>query len=153
MSTATATPETETTLYLKRIFKAPREQVFNAWTKPEMLKQWFAAGEEMVGSVAEVDLRVGGKFLVGMKHIPTGKEHVGTGIYKVVQFPERLVFTWKWEEEEKPGQMRITIEFRDLGGQTEMNFKHEFFVDKKSRDGHEDGWNACFKNLEKILLS
>ena len=151
MTSTTATPETETTLYLKRTFKASREQVFHAWTKPEMMKEWFAAGEEMVGTFAEADLRVGGKFRMGMRHIPTGKQHVGTGIYKVVQFPERLVFTWLWEEGDKPGDMQITIELRDVNRETEMYFKHEFFPDKKSRDGHETGWNACFQNLERVV--
>lgn len=153
MITTTAIPTTETTIYLKRTFKAPREQVFNAWTKPDTLKQWFAAGDDYAGSVAEVDPRVGGRFRVGMKHLASGKEHIGTGIYKEVRFPEKLVFTWSWEGAPENGESQITIELRDLNGQTEMHFKHEFFPNKKERDDHEMGWNACFAKLDKVLMS
>lgn len=151
MSTTTATPLSETALFLKRTFKASREQVFNAWTKPDMLKQWFAAGKDYAGSVAEVDLRVGGKFRMGMKHIVNGKENIATGTYKEVLFPERLVFTWKWEHSEEGGEMKITISLRDVNGQTEMLFGHELLPNKKERDGHEHGWNLCFQNLENVL--
>ena len=153
MVTTTATPSTETTLYMKRTFKASREKVFDAWTKPDMLKQWFAGSDDMVGSVAEVDLRVGGRFRMGMKHVPTGKEHIATGVYKEVRFPERLVFTWKWEEKPDDADMQITIQLTELDGMTEMHFTHELFPGKKDRDEHEHGWTGCFKNLEKALLS
>jgi len=153
MAITTATPVTDTRLYMKRTFKASREQVFNAWTKPDMVKQWFAGSNDMVGSLAETDLRVGGRFRMGMKHVPTGKEHIATGVYKEVRFPERLVFTWKWEEQPESGDMQITIELRDLGGLTEMHFTHEFFPNKKERDDHEGGWTVCFQNLEKFLQS
>ena len=153
MTTTTALPTTETTLYLKRTFNASREQVFNAWTKPDILKQWFAAGDDFAGSVAETDLRVGGKFRMGMKHLASCKEHVGTGIYKEIKFRERLVFTWSWEGEPENGESQVTIELRDLKGQTEMQLKHEFFPTKKHRDDHEAGWNACFQKLAKVLQS
>jgi uncharacterized protein YndB with AHSA1/START domain len=151
MATATATPVTETTLFLKRTFKASRERVFSAWTTPDMLKQWFAAGADYAGSVAEVDLRVGGKFRMGMKHLPSGKEHIATGMYREVRVPERLVFTWRWEEQPEGGDMQITIDLRDLHGETEMHFTHEFFPNKKERNDHEKGWAGCFKSLERVL--
>jgi uncharacterized protein YndB with AHSA1/START domain len=151
MVTSTATPTTATTLFMKRTFKAPREKVFEAWTTPEMLTQWFAASEDMVGSVAEVDLRVGGRFRMGMKHVPSGKEHIGTGVYKEIKFPERLVFSWEWEGDSKLGTMQITVQLNELDGMTEMHFTHEFIPTKKDRDDHEFGWTGCFKKLEAAL--
>jgi uncharacterized protein YndB with AHSA1/START domain len=87
----------ETSLFLKRTFAAPRAKVFEAWTKPEALLNWFAVTPDHVPSVAEVDLRVGGRYRIGMKHRPTGNEHIATGVYQEVVTNERLVFTWRWE--------------------------------------------------------
>ena len=153
MATATATPVTETTLFLKRTFKASREKVFDAWTKPDMLKRWFAGSDDMVGSVAEVDLRVGGRFRMGMKHVPTGKEHIATGVYKEVRFPERLVFTWKWEEKPDDADMQITIQLTELPlrflgiATNRQRFSCGLWRSAEARVG------GCFKNLEKALLS
>ena len=151
MAVTTAIPTTDTTLFMKRTFKASREDVFRAWTTPDKLMQWFAAGKDYIGSVADVDLRVGGTFRMGMKHVPSGKSHVATGVYKEVRFPERIVFTWSWEGEAQHGESRITIDLRDLGGDTEMHFTQEFLPNKKERDDHETGWTACFEKLQNVL--
>ena len=145
----TAVPTAGTTLYIKRVFKTSREQVFHAWTQPDKLKQWFAASEDFAGSTAEVELRVGGTFRMGMKHLPTGKDHVGTGVYKEIKFPERLVFTWTWEGSPEKGTSRITIVFRDINGETEMHFTQEFLPGEDVRADHERGWNGCFERMER----
>ncbi len=62
-----ALPTTETTLIIKRTFNAPRAKVFEAWTKPEQLKEWFSPNETYVVPVSTVDLRVGGTYRIGMK--------------------------------------------------------------------------------------
>lgn len=151
MAITTAVATTDTTLFMKRTFNASREEVFKAWTTPALLTQWFAGGKEYVGSVAEVDLRVGGRFRMGMKHVPSGKDHIATGVYREVKFPERIVFTWLWEGEPEHGESRITIDLRDVGGNTEMRFTQEFLPNKKERDDHEGGWTGCFERLEQVL--
>ena len=153
MTTATGLPTTETTLYMKRTFRTSREQVFNAWTQPEKLKEWFAASNDFVGSTAEIDLRVGGTFRMSMQHVPTGKHHVATGVYKEIRFPERLVFTWFWEQSPEKGENRITIDLRDIDGETEMRFTQEFLPSKDVRDDHERGWNGCFQRMEELWQS
>ncbi len=151
MTAATATTATETTLFLVRRFKATPEEVFRAWTDPGELTQWFASTKDHAGCIAEVDLRVGGRFRMGMKHLPTGKDHVATGIYREIRFPERLVFTWSWEGKPENGESRITIDLRDDQGETEMRFTHEFFPNRAVRDNHQTGWTGCFENLQKVL--
>ena len=151
MATTTAIPTTDTTLFMNRTFKAPREEVFRAWTTPDKLTQWFAATKDHAGSIGEVDLRVGGRFRMGMKHMPTGNDHIATGVYKEVRFPERLVFTWSWEGKPEHGESRITIDLRDVDGGTEMHFTQEFFPGRKERDDHEGGWNGCFEKLRTLI--
>ncbi len=63
---------TETTLNLRRTFKAPRPEVFRAWTDPEELKKWWGP-EGYATPSAEVDLRVGGKYRLGMMKLPKGE--------------------------------------------------------------------------------
>ncbi len=151
MAVTTAVPTTETTLFMKRSFKASREEVFKAWTTPDRLIQWFAATKDHVGFIGEVDLRVDGRFRMGMKHLSSGKEHIATGVYREVRFPERLVFTWSWEGAPEHGESRITIDLREIEGGAEMYFTQEFFPSRKVRDDHEGGWNGCFEKLQKLI--
>lgn len=147
MTTKTATPSTDTTLIMKRTFAVPKARVFHAWTTPAMLTKWFAASEAFEPDVAEVDLRVGGKYRMGMKHREKGNVHIATGVYREIVPDERLVFTWEWEGEGMDGETLITITLREAAGGTEMILKHEFFPTKESRDQHEEGWTGCFGNL------
>jgi uncharacterized protein YndB with AHSA1/START domain len=151
MMSETASLSTETTLILKRTVEAPRSKVFEAWTNPDLLKQWFLASDEYVSPFAEVDLRIGGKYRMAMRHIEKGIEHVATGIYKEILPPSRLVFTWSWEGEQADGDTIVTIEFRDMGTSTEIVLKHEYFRTKESRDQHEMGWNGCFRKLQTLF--
>lgn len=147
MSSETASLSTETTLILKRTIAASRVRVFEAWTDPEVLKQWFLASDAYVSPFADVDLRIGGKYRMVMKHVAKGTEHVATGIYKEIQPPSRLVFTWSWEGEQLNGETIVTIELRDLGASTEVMLKHEYFRTKEIRDQHEMGWIGCLEKL------
>jgi len=148
----TAPPSTtETTLRLKRIFNAPRDRVFRAWTDPKELKRWCAPTEEYTTPIAEVDLRVGGKYRIGMK--PGNQEvmYVATGVYREVKPPEKLVFSWSWEGEPQSRETLVTLEFRDIGKSTELILLHEFFPDEATREKHNEGWIGCLNQLATRL--
>ena len=146
-----ALPTTETTLYLRRIVPAPRERVFKAWTAPAELKKWFRVDVDYETLVAEVDLRVGGKYRLGMKPKTKDVTHVATGIYREIRPPEKLVFTWSWEGEAERIDTLVTVEFRDMGKSTEIILKHEFFPDEPTRDQHTEGWTGCINMLAEHL--
>src|SRR6266852_2787555 len=147
------------TLEIKRLIKAPRERVFEAWTDPEQLKKWFGPDDDMVVPLAKVDLRVGGKYRIQMKR-PDGEFHTAVGTYREVNPPERLVFTWAWEKdgskpdfgEVEPSEMLVTLEFHARGQQTELVLRQERFASVESRDRHEQGWTGCFDKLEKFFI-
>ncbi len=63
----TPASKADTTLRINRTFRAPREKVFSAWTDPEKLKRWWGAHEGFTTPIAEIDLRVGGSYRLGMK--------------------------------------------------------------------------------------
>ncbi len=152
------TTSQETTLQIKRRFTAPREEVFRAWTDPEALKRWFAPSDDFSTPVAEVDLRVGGRYRIQMR-APDGEPHTVGGVYREISPPGKLVFTWAWEEEtscggapmDVSGDTLVTVEFHDRGGATEMVLTHERFADKPTRDKHNEGWTGCLDRLAKVV--
>lgn len=150
MATQQPQAETQTTLRLTRTFAAPREKVFRAWTDREALKKWFAPSEQYTTNIPELDLKVGGRYRVEMKS-PDGKVHCVAGTYREVRKPEKLVYTWTWENEPAMGETLVTVEFRDRGSSTEVILTHELFPNEKAREEHKKGWGGCLDRLEKFL--
>ncbi len=139
------------TLKVSRFIKAPRERVFEAWTSPGDMSQWFKCGESKVLD-ATVDLRVGGKY-----HVRSMGDHGEIemkGEYREVKRPERLVFTWiagPCVPELKGTQTLVTVELTEQNGGTLLQLTHEGFTDGESRDRHNQGWAGCIDNLEKLV--
>jgi uncharacterized protein YndB with AHSA1/START domain len=139
---------TETSLRVSRVIKASPEKVFDAWTLPEHLKRW-SCPEGMEVAEAQVDLTVGGRYRLRMQS-PEGKVHTAVGLYREIERPRRLVYTWDWEEE-SIGETIVTVEFNDLGGSTEVTLIHELFPNAEAKVGHEEGWTSCLNRLEKLF--
>ena len=143
-------PSPTITLSLTRTFAAPREKVFLAWTDPEELKKWFGpVGYSTL--IAEVDLRPGGRYRLGIRKLPNGDIFYLVGMYREVRPPEKLVYTWFWESEAEQGETLVTVEFRARGNSTEVIVTHELFLTEKARDDHDKGWNSCLDRLPEAL--
>ncbi len=147
-------------LQLTRVFDAPREMVFDAWTEQKQFQQWFgrAICQGSTLESAKLDARVGGKFRLQVRK-DDGEYFTSVGVYREVRRPERLVFTWQFErdgsgtdfgEVEEP-EMLVTVEFKTRGEQTELTLTHERFASVQSRDGHQDGWTRCLAELARYL--
>jgi glutathione S-transferase len=142
--------DTSTSLQLTRVIKAPRERVFAAWTEPSIMTQW-SAPEGYLVQEAEVDLRVDGAFRVRMES-PEGETHTAEGVYREVEPPRRLVYTWTWAEGDAGmGETVVTVEFRDLDDATAVVLTHEGFPDAAAREDHEQGWASCLNRLEGVF--
>ncbi len=101
--------------------------------------------------VCEIDLRQGGALRICMRDADGG-EHCFGGVYREVAPPERLVFTFAWENDGAPGhQTLVTVEFRDLGDKTALTLTHEAFESVDSRDAHGQGWSSSFDCLDDTL--
>ena len=149
---ATATDKAPTRLRVSRIFAAPREKVFRAWTDPQALKKWFAPSDKFVTRIPELDLRVGGRYRIEMQL--EDKNNVVVGVYREVRAPEKLVFSWRWETESTggdAGDTLVTIEFFERGGQTEVVLTHERFLTEEARDAHNKGWLGCLDRLQQYV--
>ena len=164
------TSEMETTLRISKIIAAPRDLVFRAWTEPERLKQWWGVEASFSTPIAEVDLRTGGKYRLGMQAPGERAPYVVGGVFREVRSPEKLVFTWQWEQPDDAAaggaapeasgdsshtgefqEMLVTVEFLDLGGSAEVVVTHEHFPDQNSKDEHTHGWNGCLTQLATLL--
>ncbi len=148
---ATRTEAKSKALEVRRTFAAPPQRVFQAWTRPEELKRWAGPGP-METPLAEVDLRVGGRYRMHMRE-PDGTEHRVVGMYREVDPPRRLVYTWSWETLPEVTDSIVTVEFLDRGGSTEVVLRHEGLPSKERRDRHEVGWIACLEKLETVLAA
>ncbi len=143
-------PSPVATLHLTRTFTAPREKIFRAWTDPETVKKWFGPVGYSTPS-AEVDLRVGGQYRLGMRKLPDGEIFYLTGAYREVRPPEKLVYTWRWESQPELGETRVTVMFRNRGNSTDVAVTHELFPTEKARDDHDEGWNSSLDRLAQAL--
>lgn len=143
------TVETTSSLRITRRIEADRQAVWDAWTKPELMKKWSCPVPDGVQDV-ESDFRVGGAYQITM--IVEGKRHTAFGTYREIDPPRRLVYTWDWREEEnRMGETLVTVELRERGAATEVVLVHEGFPAVEARDSHEQGWTACLANLEAMV--
>jgi uncharacterized protein YndB with AHSA1/START domain len=134
-------------LNLRRTFSAPPERMYRAFTIPSEVQKWWGPGDYTAPAV-DIDLRVGGRFRITMKP-PQGEVIHLTGVYREVQPPRRLVFTWQWEGD--PVETLVTVEFMDRGGMTELVLTHERFPTAELCDQHKQGWGASLEKLPRAL--
>ena len=142
---------------LRRVFHAPREKVFAAWTRREQLEQWMCRDVPTHHpKYVELDVRPGGRYVIEIP-IPEGK-YVGQGTFREVRPPEKLVFTWSWKRlPEKPGERLpggeslVTVELIEQGSATEMVFTHEYFESDEEREETRTGWLGCFEKLGGLV--
>jgi uncharacterized protein YndB with AHSA1/START domain len=145
----------EREVVITRVFDAPRELVFKAWTDPKMMKEWY--GPKMfTNSVCELDVRVGGAWRIVMRG-PDGAEYPGSGVYREIVKPERLVFTS--EATDKDGKVILaglaTVTFAEEGGKTKLTLRARAtaMVDYAVAylGGMEAGWAQSLEKLDEEL--
>ena len=137
-------------LFLRQTIAAPVDRVFHAWTDPESIKGWFAPPDTET-PLAEVDLRVGGKYRIGFKEKGKDVVRVVSGVYREIRPPHHLVFTWCWEDDPTRLETVVTIELRQMGNATELKLTHGNFPSEDVRNHHNAGWMGCVNSLVKGL--
>jgi uncharacterized protein YndB with AHSA1/START domain len=150
-ATATATnPTAQHELIITRTFDAPRALVFKAWSAPEHWVRWLGP-KNYSAPHCTMDFRPGGAYRACICS-PEGREYWMRGIYREIVAPERIVFTFSWEEEGERGRENlVTVTFAEQGGKTRMTFRQAFFESVSERDSHNAGWTSCFDRLAQYL--
>ena len=137
-------------LTLERHYPVAAEKVWRAWTDPQAVKRWWGPTPGEPVSLAELDVRVGGRFRIVFGGAD-GKMHECAGAYKEVVPNRKLVFTWSWPNSTPDRISVVTIEFRAAGKGTDLLFKHEQLFDEAARDGHKRGWSGALDKLAAYL--
>jgi uncharacterized protein YndB with AHSA1/START domain len=136
-------------LVLKKIFHTSQERVFDAWTKPELMQQWFSPEGSWQRKTSNT-LKVDGKYQHDMID-PEGNVYPHTGEYIELVRPSKIVFTWN---SPKVTNTQVTIELKKIDANTtELTLTHDFFTDEEIKNRHQNGWKGCFEHLEKLLTS
>jgi len=137
---------------LRRRFDARREDVFRAWTDPDVLKQWWCP-PGWTPAEFEVDLRSGGAYRLGMQQVKSSGLVTVWGHFLEVRRPELLVYTWHWQNAfEHMPETRVTVEFIDQDGTTEVVLMHENLPEIGVCLRHRAGWLAAWERMEVALL-
>jgi uncharacterized protein YndB with AHSA1/START domain len=136
----------ETSLTVRRHIDATPDEVFDAWTDAEAMRQWMRPGDT-TDVAAKLDVRVGGRYTIDM--IGAQSTHKHHGEYQVVDRPHRLVFTWNadWI----PGGSVVTLEFKARDGGTDLVLTHEGLPDRTSVENHTMGWGSILEKLDGVL--
>ncbi len=147
----TSITETASRLLISRMFAAMRERVWRAWTDSAELKHWWHVDGGTSPSITEVDLRIGGRYRLGMVTTSNDEERVCSGVFRLIEAPERLNYTWRWEHDPDPYETEVTIELFDHGKNTEVVVVHEGFRSRAECDEHAKLWNGCLAQLATLL--
>jgi uncharacterized protein YndB with AHSA1/START domain len=140
------------TALVERAYGHPAQEVFDAWTNPEVIRRFWHAGPDWETSVAEVDLRVGGAVRVVMRR-PDGAEYGGGGEYTEIEPPHRLAFTWHWDDDPPEQTSLVELSFDERDGTTTVVLSHSRLRSDESARNHTDGWRQVLDNLANKALS
>lgn len=148
---AAAAERADQVLVITRVFDAPRALVFKLWTDSNHARRWWGPRDYPATSL-QMDVRPGGAWRCCLRSTETGKELWQGGVFRKVAPPERLEFTFAWDEKGERGlETLVTVTFAEQDGMTLMTFRHAPFQSIAERDGHQGGWTSTFDRLADYL--
>jgi uncharacterized protein YndB with AHSA1/START domain len=140
-------------LTVSRVIDAPRRLVFKAWTEPEQIARWW--GPKGFTTVEyTMDVRPGGAYWLVMRS-PEGTDHRKRGVYREIVVPERIVFTFAWEDAggRLGHELLVTVTLEELGSRTRLTLHQTMFDSVEWRDSHVIGWTSCFERFAEYMTT
>jgi uncharacterized protein YndB with AHSA1/START domain len=141
-------------LVITRIFDAPRELVFKAWTDADHLVRWMGP-RGFKSTVIHSDARPGGAYRIHMLG-PEGDDHWTQGIFREIVEPERLVMSGGWADAQgnpTSPETLLTLTFEEHAGKTKLTLHQAVFESLTARDAHRGGWNSSLDRLAEYLAT
>ncbi len=142
-------------IVMTRVFDAPRELVFDAFTKPETVRRWLLAPEGWSLAGCDIDLRVGGAFRYVWRNDADGQEFVVSGVYTDITRPARVVHTEQFDDPACPGESLETWTFDERDGATTftttLSYDSIEAYNRALESGMEQGTAACYDRLAALL--
>jgi uncharacterized protein YndB with AHSA1/START domain len=142
-----------TRIALERVIPTSPENLFDLWTDPGQLVRWWAP-DGYDCSIDCLDARPGGRWRTVMQK-PGGSPLAVSGLYRIVERPRRLAFTWAWElpNGESGQATEVTVTFRPVPGGTHLTLIHRHFQTTQERDRHSFGWSSCFDRITRLYAT
>lgn len=157
MNTLQVTTPSEREITMTRVFEAPRQLVYDAHTKPELVRQWLLGPPGWTMPVCEMDVRVGGKYRWVWRRDNDGTTMGMGGVYREVVAPARLVTTEKFDEAWYPGEALNTLVLVEQGGRTTltqtMRYESREARDAVLKSGMQQGVTAGYERLDVLLAA
>lgn len=155
MSTLKVTTPSDREIAMTRVFDAPRELVWEAYTTPALLKRWLGVQRDWSLAICEIDLRVGGAYRYVWRG--DGREMGMGGVYLEIVANERLVVTEKFDQSWYPGEAESTAVFEESRGRTTLTLTVKY-ESREARDGvlrspATSGVETGFDTLDGVLAS
>lgn len=144
MNAAIANAMAAASVVVRRMIAAPAEDLFDAWLDPEALAQWMRPGS-IQSTTARVEPRVGGAYEIVMQ-APSGPV-VHKGVYRTIDRPNRLVFTWISGPTENKETL-VTVDFVKHDKRTEVIVTHEQ-LPESAMPSHRNGWTSALEHLDE----
>ncbi len=150
------------TLVIGRIFDAPREMVWKAWTEPALIMRWFGP-KSFTAPFCKSDFRVGGSYLYCMRS-PDGKDYWSTGVFREIVPMERIVATDSFADEKGnvvpashygltakyPLELLLTVTFEEQDGKTRLALRHAGHPPEDIENARQ-GWNESLNKFAVLL--
>ncbi|HTS64712.1 MAG TPA: SRPBCC family protein [Candidatus Acidoferrales bacterium] len=142
-------------IQVERDFNAPRQLVFDAFTKPELVRRWLLGPEGWTMPVCEIDLKAGGRYRYVWRKDSTGEEMGMGGVFQEIVRPAKLVATEQFDDAWYPGEALDTTVFEETGSITRIRltvlYQSREARDIATRSGMERGMAAGYQRLEEVL--
>ncbi len=141
----------DTILTIERDFNAPPETIYDAWIDPELFVKWWGP-EGMTTPVHSLDIREGGSWSATMEN-SEGQRYTSSGIYKVLDRPNRLVFTWAWDHAEtgRGHETEVEVTISATASGSKLVLVQGTFESMEARDSHNMGWSSSFNDLDRTI--
>jgi len=137
------------TIVLEETFRAPRDKVFKAWTKPEALKNWFMADDSVTVTDAQVELREGGPYYIEVKFPGYDPSRI-EGEFLLVKTNDKLAYTWLTPPLQGR-KTKVEVRFEALDKGSKIYLTHGEFKTEEELQLHLDGWKGCIGKLQEYL--
>ena len=139
-------------LVLERVFAAPADIVFAAWSDPAHVKAWWHP-DGYTTPVFEMDFRVGGSFRYCIRK--DGRDGWARGTYREIDPPSRIVFTFQWQSGDAAhdAETLVTVTFEAQGERTLLGFRQEPFDSGTRRHSHGQGWAQVLESFAAFLAA
>jgi uncharacterized protein YndB with AHSA1/START domain len=153
----TVTKPSEREVEIARIFDAPKKLVFDAFTKPDLVKRWLLGPPGWAMPVCEIDAKVGGRFRYGWRNENDGREMGMNGVFRELAPPDRIVHTEIFDEDWTGGETVVTTLFKEQARKTTVSMTVRY-ASEKARDaalgtGMTRGMEDSYARLDEVLAA